>query len=74
MMAYELYLRDEANILQLIGILPERRKTPERITPKSIINWGKEILGDDVNPNNILYIIKTVDEKTEQIYSSPSVS
>jgi hypothetical protein len=73
MIAYELYLRDEANVFQLIGILPERRKNPERITPESIINWGKEILGDDVNLNNILYITKTVDEKTGEIYSSPSV-
>ena len=65
MVAYELYKRDKTNLHELIGILPERRKTPERITPESIINWGKEILGDDVN--NIFYITKTIYENIEEI-------
>jgi hypothetical protein len=73
MIAYKFYMRDETNVDQLIGILPERRKNPKRITLESIINWAKEILGDDVNLNNIFYITKTVDENTGEIYSSPSV-
>jgi predicted HAD superfamily hydrolase len=73
MIAYKFYMRDETNVYQLIGILPERRKNPERITPESVIHWGNEVLSDDVNPNNIFYITTTVDENTGEIYSSPSV-
>ncbi|MEI9479063.1 MAG: hypothetical protein WCO26_21175 [Deltaproteobacteria bacterium] len=74
MITYEFYMRDEANVYQLIGILPERRKSPERITPESIINWAKGQLGDDLDLDDILYIPTTVDENTEEIGLSPSVS
>ncbi len=40
MIAYEFYLRNEEGD-KLIGILPERRKDPKRITPESIMNWGR---------------------------------
>jgi hypothetical protein len=40
MVAYEFYWRDEKGKEHLIGILPERRKNPERITEESIFNWG----------------------------------
>jgi hypothetical protein len=73
MIAYKFYVRDEVNVYQLIGILPERRKHPERITPESVTHWGKEVLGGDVNPNNIFYITTTVDENTGDIYSSSPV-
>jgi hypothetical protein len=73
MIAYEFYMRDQTNGRQLIGILPERRKTPERITPESIINWGKEMLGGDMNLDDIFYVTTTIDEKTGEIHSSPSV-
>ena len=62
MVAYEFYLRNETNEVQLVGILPERRKSPERISPESILRWGKEVLGNDVNPNDIFYVTMTVDE------------
>jgi hypothetical protein len=42
MMAYEFYWRDETGKEYLIGILPERRKDPERITKESALNWGVE--------------------------------
>jgi hypothetical protein len=62
MVAYEFYLRNEMNEVQLVGILPERRKDPERISPESILKWGKEVLGDDVSPKDIFYVTMTVDE------------
>lgn len=43
MVAYEFYLRNGSDD-KLIGVLPERRKDPKRITPESIMNWGR-ILG-----------------------------
>jgi len=35
MVAYEFYWRDDTEGVHFIGILPERRKRPERITQKS---------------------------------------
>jgi hypothetical protein len=56
MVAYEFYWRQE-NGDKLIGILPERRKDPARITPESIMNWGR-ILGDSagIDANSIYFI------------------
>ena len=61
MVAYEFYLRNEMNEFQLIGILPERRRKPERINPESILNWGKEVLGNEVSLNDIFYVTMVVD-------------
>ncbi len=41
MVAYEFYLNDSEGNRSLIGILPERRKDPKRITQKSILKWGR---------------------------------
>jgi hypothetical protein len=56
MMAYEFYWRNDKEKEHLIGILPERRKNPERITRKSIMNWGKKILGDPSEAKNLYFI------------------
>jgi len=49
MVAYEFYWRDSTKGFELIGILPERRKDPKRISQASIMNWGKMILGEYVD-------------------------
>ena len=54
--AYELYCRDESGSEHLIGILPERRKNPDRITEASILNWGREVIGDNLDGNNIYFV------------------
>ena len=56
MVAYEFYLHSEEED-KLIGILPERRKDPKRITPESIMNWGR-ILGDSagIDAKSIYFI------------------
>jgi hypothetical protein len=56
MVAYEFYWRHEKGD-KLIGILPERRKNPARITPESVMNWGR-ILGDsaDIDADRIYFI------------------
>jgi hypothetical protein len=46
MVAYEFYLNDSEGNRSLIGILPERRKDPKRITEKSILKWGRMLLYD----------------------------
>jgi len=61
MRAYEFYYRDEKGKEHFIGILPERRKNPERITKESVLNWGGKVMGDnpEVDIKDIYYV--TVD-------------
>ena len=56
MVAYEFYLVDDFEEFRSLGILPERRKDPLRITQESIIKWGKLIVGDSVEDNKIYFI------------------
>ena len=56
MVAYEFYLRDEKGSDNLIGMLPERRKNPERITQESIINWGRTLIGNNREVKDISFI------------------
>ena len=44
MIAYEFYRRVPLGEDRLIGVLPERRRKPERITRDSIMNWAKMLV------------------------------
>jgi hypothetical protein len=55
MLVYELYTFNKTKGYELIGVLPERRKNPTRITNHSVINWGKMLLDDDVDNKNIFF-------------------
>jgi hypothetical protein len=54
--AYEFYWRDEAGKEHFIGILPERRKNPERITQGSVLNWGWKVIGHDSDVMDIYFV------------------
>jgi hypothetical protein len=56
MVAYEFYWRDETEKPHFIGILPERRKKPERITLESILNWGRKVIGDHSGLSDIYFV------------------
>jgi hypothetical protein len=56
MVAYEFYLRDKRGKKHLIGIRPERREKPERITDDAILHWGWNIVGDHSDAKNIHFI------------------
>lgn len=56
MVAYQFYWRDEKEKTHFIGILPERRKKGGRITPESILNWGRKVIGDRSNLNDIYFV------------------
>ena len=56
MATYEFYLNDDIKEFHLLGILYERRKDAVRISYQSIMNWGKLIVGDYVDINNIYFI------------------
>ena len=55
MISYELFSFDEKNGYEFIGILPERRKDPKRITDESVLNWGRMVLGDRSEGKKILF-------------------
>ncbi len=60
MTAYEFYYRDEKGKEHFIGILPERRKDPERITRESVLNWGRKVIGDTPDVENIYFLTVSV--------------
>jgi hypothetical protein len=68
MVAYEFYWLEETGGYQIIGVLPERRKSPERITQKSILNWGEKIFGKDVDAKDIFFIQVVIDEKNVRVF------
>ncbi len=56
MVAYQIYWRDEKEKTHFIGILQERRKNAGRITPESIVNWGRKVVGDHSNLVDIYFV------------------
>ena len=46
MIVYEFYWRADTGKEHFIGMLPERRKKPERITNESVLRWGWLTIGD----------------------------
>ena len=69
MVVYKFYLRDAIKGDILLGVLPERRKNPQRITDESIINWGRKYFGMDAK-NKDIFFIETVLEESEKRYSN----
>ncbi len=56
MMAYEFYWLDDTEKAHFVGILPERRKKPERITEESILNWGQMAVGENTEVKEMYYV------------------
>ena len=56
MIAYEFYYSDGEGKFHLIGILPERRQSPRRITQESVMNWGRELIGNNSRINQLYFI------------------
>jgi hypothetical protein len=65
MVAYALYCIDEIDKDRFIGMLPERRKKPERITQESVLKWVRTFLDDiaDLDLNNIYFVQKELKEE-----------
>jgi hypothetical protein len=72
MLAYEFYYNDNdhTNQHQLIGILPERRKDLQRITPESIMNWVKKLLGSEWDMGRVDFVEVTIDKMTGEMVES----
>jgi len=56
MLAYEFYWREATGEEHLLGILPERRKNPQRITKESVLNWCWKVVGDQPDVNSIYFV------------------
>ena len=68
MEAYEFYWLNPAGGYQIIGVLPERRKNLARITQESIMRWGENIFGKELDTKDIFFIQVTIDERTVRIF------
>ncbi len=55
MLVYELYVFKKKRGYDLIGVLPERRKNPARITKNSVMNLVKMLSSDDADIKDIFF-------------------
>jgi hypothetical protein len=67
MLAYELYTFNKKKGYEFIGVLPERRKNSIRITRDSVMNWGRTLLGDNVDGKNIFFKRVAIDSLSGRI-------
>ncbi len=70
LIAYEFYVKGKNNSSHLIGILPERRKDPRRISYESVMNWGKMFLGDERELKNFYCVRVEIERNTGTIIES----
>ena len=68
MLTYELYWSDPVKGDELLGVLPERRKNPTRITQESVIKWGRMLLSDNMNGKSIFFKKVTISENTGKFF------
>ena len=68
MIAYEFYWLDSKGGCEIIGVLPERRKHPERLTRQSIAHWGEIFFSKSLNPKDIFFIQVMIDDMTGRIF------
>ena len=68
MEAYEFYWLSPKGGYQIIGVLPERRNNPERITRESILRWGRNIFGQDFYMKDTFFIKVTIDKRTVRVF------
>jgi hypothetical protein len=66
MTTYSFYWLEEIDKVHFVGLLPERRKNPERITQRSISNYVRAIIGDEVDVRSLFFLEMTLDESTGQ--------
>ncbi len=67
MVAYEFYWLDPIKGYELVGILSERRKNPERITQKSVMGWVEQVFAN-FSTKDIYFIQVTINEYTGNIF------
>ncbi len=68
MVAYEFYWLDAIKGYELLGVLPERRKSPARITEKSVLGWVDKVFGNKFSIKDIHFIQVTINEDRGTIF------
>jgi hypothetical protein len=66
--AYEFYWFNPLKGYELLGVLPERRRNPERITGKSVMGWVEKVYGKNLVNKDIYFIQVTINEYTRKIF------
>jgi hypothetical protein len=56
MVGYELYCWRDPKGYELIGVLPERRNHPQRITRESVLNWGQKYFAIQLDLDDMYFI------------------
>jgi hypothetical protein len=56
MVGYNLYCWRDPKGYELIGVLPERRNDPLRITQESVLNWGQKYFTMQLRPDDLYFI------------------
>ncbi len=56
MTGYEIYCWRDPKGYELIGVLPERRKDPQRITKESVLNWGQKYFAIQLDPDDMYFM------------------
>jgi hypothetical protein len=54
--AYEFYRRVPCGEDRLIGVLPERRRDPTRITHQSIMKWARILAPEDFLRDQVYFV------------------
>ena len=68
MIEYEFYLRNAIKGCQFVGKLQEKRKYPNRITYKSLMNWGRRLIGANEDVKNLFFLQVKKDENTGKTF------
>lgn len=68
MIAYEFYCLDSKGGYEIIGVLPERRKRPERSTRDSITHWGEKLFANNPNTKDIFFIQVMIDDPSCRVF------
>lgn len=72
---YEFYVYDSKGNKTLLGILPEKRKDPKRITQKSILRWGRMLLYDTADRRSLFYERVAMNQYTGKFFRfAPSLT
>ena len=64
MLGYELYLYDPIKGYHLVGVLPERRRNPKRITKQSVLNWAEKYFGTNLNLKEMFFLEVKINPST----------
>jgi hypothetical protein len=68
MIAYEFYWLDSKGGYQIIGVLPERRRHPERSTRDSVTHWGEKLFSHTLNAKDIFFIQVMIDDTSCRVF------